>query len=156
MTNIGSMRNVGFEVTIGGNIDLGQVHYQTNFNIARNVNTITKLLDDDAPILASNRILEKGRSINCFNLFVQEGIYQYDAEVPQPQYDQGVRAGDVKWHDEDGNGVIDDSDRLPMGDADPDFFGGWNNTFTWKGLSLNIFFTYMYGNQVLMGQPEKL
>ena len=76
MTNIGSMRNVGFEVTIGGNIDLGQVHYQTNFNIARNVNTITKLLDDDAPILASNRILEKGRSINCFNLFVQEGIYQ--------------------------------------------------------------------------------
>ncbi len=156
LTNIGSMRNVGFEVTIGGNADLGPVHYQTNFNISRNVNTITMLLDYDAPILASNRILEKNRSINCFNLFVQEGIYQYDAEVPQPQYDQGVRAGDVKWHDEDGNGVIDDSDRLPMGDADPDFFGGWNNTFTWKGLSLNIFFTYMYGNQVLMGQGANL
>jgi len=156
MTNIGSMRNVGFEFTVGGSVDLGPVHWDSNFNIARNVNTITKLLDDDAPILASNRILERGRSINCFNLFKQEGIYQYDAEVPQAQYDLGVRAGDVKWYDKDKNGVIEDADRIPMGDADPDFFGGWSNTFSWKGLSLNVFLTYMYGNQVLMGQGVNL
>lgn len=156
LTNIGSMRNKGVELTIGGSVNLGPVHWETNFNISRNVNEITALLDDDEPIIASNRILEKGRSINCFNLFKQEGIYQYDAEVPLPQYEQGVRAGDVKWYDHDGNGVIDDSDRVPMGDADPDFFGGWSNTFSWKGLSLNIFFTYMYGNQVLMGQGTNL
>ena len=156
LTNIGSMRNVGFEVTIGGSFDMGPVHYTTNFNIAHNKNTILKLLDDDAPILASNRILEAGRSINCFNLFKQEGLYQYDAEVPQPQYDQGVRAGDVKWLDRDKNGVIDDSDRIPMGDADPDFFGGWSHTLSCKGFSLNVFFSYMYGNQVLMGQGANM
>lgn len=156
LTNIGSMRNTGFELTLGGSLELGPVHWESNFNISRNVNEITSLLDGDEPIIASNRILEKGRSINCFNLFRQEGIYQYDAEVPLPQYEQGVRAGDVKWYDHDGNGIIDDSDRVPMGDADPDFFGGWSNTFSWKGLSLNVFFTYMYGNQVLMGQGTNL
>lgn len=156
LRNIGSMRNKGIELTIGGSVDLGPVHWETNFNISRNVNTITSLLDGDEPILKANRILEKGRSINCFNLFKQEGIYQYDAEVPLPQYEQGVRAGDVKWFDKDGNGKIDDSDRVPMGDADPDFFGGWSNNFSWKGISLNIFFTYMWGNQVLMGQGTNL
>ncbi|MBR0326595.1 MAG: hypothetical protein IIX09_02205, partial [Clostridia bacterium] len=34
--------------------------------------------------------------------------------------------------------------------------GGWNKTFSIKGLSLNIFFTYMYGNQVMMGQGANL
>ena len=157
LTNIGSMQNKGIELTIGGSLDFGQVHWDSNLNFSRNVNTVTSLLGDNEPVsIGSNRILQVGKSIGTFWIFKQEGLYQYDAEVPKPQYDQGVRAGDVKWHDSDGNGVIEDSDRLAMGSSDPKFFGGWNNTFSWKGLSLNIFLTYMYGNQVYMGQGANL
>ena len=157
LTNIGSMQNKGIELTIGGSLDFGPVHWDSNFNISRNVNKVTSLLGDNEPVsIGSNRILQVGKSIGTFWIFKQEGLYQYDAEVPKPQYDQGVRAGDVKWHDSDGNGVIEDSDRLAMGSSDPKFFGGWNNTFSWKGLSLNVFLTYMYGNQVFMGQGANL
>ena len=157
LTNIGSMQNKGIELTIGGSLDFGPVHWDSNFNISRNVNKVTSLLGDNEPVsIGSNRILQVGKSIGTFWIFKQEGLYQYDAEVPKPQYDQGVRAGDVKWHDSDGNGVIEDSDRLAMGSSDPKFFGGWNNTFSWKGLSLNVFLTYMYGNQVFMGQGANM
>lgn len=153
LTNIGSMRNKGLEVTIGGSLDFGPVHWDSNFNISTNKNEVTSLLGDNEPVsIGSNRILQVGKSIGTFWLFKQDGIYQYDAEVPKSQYDQGVRAGDVKWHDSDGNGVIEDSDRLAMGSSDPKFFGGWSNTFSWKGLSLNVFLTYMYGNQTYLGQ----
>ena len=157
LTNIGSMQNKGIELTLGGSLDFGPVHWDSNFNISRNVNKVTSLLGDNEPVsIGSNRILQVGKSIGTFWIFKQDGLYQYDAEVPKPQYDQGVRAGDVKWHDSDGNGVIEDSDRLAMGSSDPKFFGGWNNTFSWKGLSLNVFLTYMYGNQVFMGQGANM
>jgi TonB-linked SusC/RagA family outer membrane protein len=153
LTNIGSMRNMGLEFTVGGSLELGKVHWDSNLNISTNKNVVTSLLGDNEPVsIGSNRILQVGKSIGTFWLFQQDGIYQYDAEVPKPQYDQGVRAGDVKWHDSDGDGVIEDSDRIAMGSSDPKFFGGWNNTFSWKGLSLNVFFTYMYGNQTYLGQ----
>lgn len=157
LTNIGSMRNKGIEFTIGTSLDLGQVHWNSDLNISTNKNTVTSLLGDNEPVsIGSNRILQVGKSIGTFWLFQQDGIYQYDAEVPKMQYDQGVRAGDVKWHDSNNDGIIEDSDRIPMGCSDPKFFGGWSNTFSWKGLSLNIFLTYMYGNQVFMGQGSNL
>jgi TonB-linked SusC/RagA family outer membrane protein len=34
------------------------------------------------------------------------------------------------------------------GPTDPRVTGGWNHTFTWKGLSLNVFFSYQLGNKV--------
>ena len=111
LTNIGSMRNKGIELTIGGSLDFGPVHWDSNLNISTNKNEVMSLLGDDEPVsIGANRILQVGKPIGTFWLFQQDGIYQYDAEVPKPQYDQGVRAGDVKWHDSDGNGVIEDSD----------------------------------------------
>lgn len=77
-----------------------------------------------------------------------DGIYQYDGEVPAEQYAQGIRAGDVKWRDVDDNNLINDNDRQVIGSSNPYFSGGWNNTFRYKGVSLDVFFTYMYGNDV--------
>lgn len=73
------------------------------------------------------------RNSGAFYLFQMDGLYQYDGEVPQPLYDLGVRAGDVKYHDADNNGIINDNDRVLTGSSNPDFFGGWNNTFKYKG-----------------------
>ena len=106
------------------------------------------MLGDDLLPIGSNRALKVGEELGAFYLFQMDGIYQYDGEVPQPLYDLGVRAGDVKYHDVDNNGIINDSDRVLTGSSNPDFFGGWNNTFKYKGFQLDVFFTYMYGNDV--------
>ena len=64
------------------------------------------------------------------------------------EYGKGVRAGDVKYWDRNGDGNITDDDRIVTGNPNPKFSGGWNNTFKYKGLELSLFFTYSYGNDV--------
>ena len=77
-----------------------------------------------------------------------DGIYQYDDEVPAKLYGKGVRAGDIKYYDKDGDGDISDNDRLYCGKATPDYFGGITSTMSWKGLELNIFCQYSLGAKV--------
>lgn len=157
ISNIGSLRNVGAELTLSTDFNIGPVRWASQLNIATNKNKITSLAGDDRPIsIGANRALQVGKEMGVFYLFKHDGVFQYDAEVPQPQYDQGRRAGDIRWLDVDGNGLINDDDRVVTGSSNPDFFGGWNNTFSWRGLSLDIFFTYMYGNDVYSGQEPNM
>ena len=60
------------------------------------------------------------------------------------------------WEDIDGNGVIDDNDRVIIGDPNPKFIGGMSNTFSYKGVSLNIMmqWSYVYVAQVAMGADQ--
>lgn len=148
LANIGSMRNYGVEFTLNTHVDLGPVHWSSSFNIAHNKNELTKLLNEDEVAIGSNHALKVGEEVGSFYLLRFDGIYQYDGEVPTPLYEQGVRAGDIKYYDKDANGLINDSDRIMVGSPNPDFAGGWNNSFTWKGLNLSIFFTYSYGADI--------
>lgn len=149
ISNIGSMRNIGAELTINTHFNFGPLSWLLQFNIATNRNKLTELLGDDKPIsIGANRALQVGKEVGAFYLFIMDGIYQYDGEVPAEQYAQGIRAGDVKWRDVDDNNLINDNDRQVIGSSNPYFSGGWNNTFRYKGVSLDVFFTYMYGNDV--------
>lgn len=149
LANIGCMRNYGVEFTLNTHVDLGPVHWSSSFNIAHNKNELTKLLNDDEEVaIGSNHALKVGEEVGAFYLLRFDGIYQYDGEVPTPLYEQGVRAGDIKYYDKDGNGLINDSDRIMTGSPNPDFAGGWNNSFSWNGLNLSVFFTYSYGADV--------
>jgi hypothetical protein len=51
------------------------------------------------------------------------------------------------WYDKDGNITYNpaDADRKVIGNVYPTHFGGWNNTLSYKGLSLEVFFQYEYG-----------
>ena len=149
ISNIGSMRNIGAELTINTHFNFGPLSWLSQFNIATNRNKLTELLGDDKPIsIGANRALQVGKEVGAFYLFIMDGIYQYDGEVPAEQYAQGIRAGDVKWRDVDDNNLINDNDRQVIGSSNPYFSGGWNNPFRYKGVSLDVFFTYMYGNDV--------
>ena len=43
------------------------------------------------------------------------------------------------------DGKIDDADGVLLGSADPDYLMGFNNTFRWKNLDLNIYFYGQFG-----------
>lgn len=159
MSNIGSMRNYGFELTFDGHFNLGPVQWNTSLNVSHNKNRLTSLLNDEIITLNSYHALKVGEEVGAFYLYQWDGIYQYDGEVPQPQYELGYRAGDMKYHDFDGNGILNDKDRVICGSANPILSGGWNNTFKFKGFELGIFFTYSLGNKVYaawMSGPTRL
>ena len=148
LANIGSMRNYGVEFTLNTHVDLGPVHWSSSFNIAHNKNKLTQLVGDDTIDIGSNHALKVGEEVGSYYLLRWDGIYQYDGEVPSGEYGMGVRAGDMKYYDKDGNGLVNDSDRVLVGSPNPDFSGGWNNSFSWNGLNLSIFFTYSYGADI--------
>ena len=148
LANIGSMRNYGVEFTLNTHVDLGPVHWSSSFNIAHNKNKLTQLVGDDIIDLGSNHALKVGEEVGSYYLLRWDGIYQYDGEVPSGEYGMGVRAGDMKYYDKDGNGLVNDSDKVLVGSPNPDFSGGWNNSFSWNGLNLSIFFTYSYGADI--------
>jgi TonB-linked SusC/RagA family outer membrane protein len=161
ISNVGSIENKGMELTVGGNLQLGPVHWNTNFNIATNANKILSLVGDEPIIIGGNnsttygtqRILKVGEELGAFYLYKHDGIYQDDKDVPAALYKKGYRAGDIKYRDVNGDGNLSDAeDRMVIGSPTPDFQGGWNNTFTFKNWSLDVFFTYMYGNDVYSGQ----
>lgn len=149
--NIGSMRNTGLELAIGGNLGKGDFHWKGDFNISFIKNRLTSLLGDDEILKTDDfHALKVGEEVGSFYLIKMTGIYQSDDEVPQALYDsKGVRAGDCIYEDVNGDGDIDSvNDSQFVGSANPKFTGGFSNTFTWKGIDLNIFFTFSYGAMV--------
>lgn len=56
-------------------------------------------------------------------------------------------AGDMKFVD-NGDGIINEADRVVIGDPNPDIFGNFNLRLQWKGFTLSTLFTYSVGNDV--------
>lgn len=56
--------------------------------------------------------------------------------------------GDLLYRDNNGDGIIDDQDRTYIGRSLPIASFGWNNTISWKGLSLSVFLFSSVGGQV--------
>ena len=157
-SNIGVMENLGVEITLGGTLLQGRDwkwDLSGNFSWAKN--KLVKLLDDQDIIFvtASNlyggtkHAIITGQPISTWYTLEALGLYQDDSEVPDKLYAKGVRAGDMKYRDVNGDGDIDyDHDRVITGKATPDFFGGLSSSFHWKGLELNLFCQYSIGGKV--------
>ncbi len=156
VANIGSMDNTGVEFSVGGRVIDRAFKWDLSGNISYNRNRLIKLLDNtdiivvtQAQLYGGNKhALIKNEPISTWYMLRMDGIYQRDEDVPAKLYARGVRAGDVKYYDKNGDGDIDDNDRVICGKATPDFFGGINSTMTWKGLELNIFCQYSVGGKI--------
>lgn len=158
VSNIGSMSNTGFELSLNGVPYQGHgVKWTLGGNISYVRNRLTHLLDDTDIIIVSGSALYggtkhaiiTGQPIGTWYMLEAQGLYQDDSEVPAKLYAKGVRAGDVKYTDVNGDGDIDyDSDRKIVGKATPDFFGGLNTSLSWKGLQLDVFCQYSIGGKI--------
>ena len=155
MCNIGAMNNKGIEIALAANAGKNHFRWHADFNISVIRNKLTKLLDDNEIITPSSfHGLKVGEEVGSFYMVKMLGIYQHDEDVPEYLYEnEGVRAGDVIYEDISGpdgvpDGKIDANDRQFVGSANPKFSGGFNNTFSWKGLELGVFLTYSYGQKI--------
>ena len=157
-SNIGVMENVGIELTLGGTaIKAGDWQWDLSGNFSWTKNRLVSLLEDQDIIYVNSSNLYGGNKhaiiidepISTWYMLKAEGIYQDDGDVPATLYAKGVRAGDVKYYDRNGDGDIDyDNDRVKAGKATPDFFGGLNSTLRWRSLELNVFCQYSIGGRI--------
>ncbi|GGF24802.1 SusC/RagA family TonB-linked outer membrane protein [Echinicola rosea] len=147
-SNIGSMRNTGLEFLFDYNQQFGELQWQSSFNISFVQNELTSLLGDDPLLIGANRTLQVGEEVGSFYMYKMLGIFQTDEEVPEQLYDQGVRAGDVHYEDVNGDGIINVDDRQIIGTSNPDFYGGWSNTFQYKNFDLSAFLTFSQGSEI--------
>lgn len=97
--------------------------------------------------------LNTAQSATLFNQMVtagtpftlKSGVAPYKGNNPRPGY---IKFADISGPNGTPDGVVDENDRSIIGNANPKHFGGFSNTFEYKGLSLDILFTWSYGNDI--------
>ena len=168
LRNIGKTRNIGMDLTISSvNIQNDNLTWSTDFNMSFNKNKIEALSGEDYFLeeaqFGFNQNTHKiavGEPIGQFYGFKTIGLYQvgdFDYDAATGTYTlkeglpvrDGVQPGYWKFEDVNKDGVVDDNDRTVIGNANPVVYGGLNNTLSFKGFDLSVFFTYSIGAEVL-------
>ena len=69
---------------------------------------------------------------------------------------RNFQAGDVWFVDQNNDGVIDDADKVVIGNPNPDIYGNLYTSLTWKDLRLDVNFKYSLGNDIYNYQRSML
>lgn len=131
--NIGEIRNWGWEFDVNTvNVDLANgFRWNTTFNISFLDNEVVTLLDDEPILQGFGSAIVAGEPLNTFY------IYEFLGVDPA--------TGNARYTDTDGNGIINAEDQKVVGNYQPDFLGGFTNDFSFKGLTLSVFFQFIKG-----------
>ena len=140
-SNVGQLQNRGVELELNSiNLDTKWgLKWSTNFNIAYNRNEVKKLYGG-LDVLANNTSVRVGYPLGT--IFSQ----RYAGVNPA--------TGRPLFYDINNNITYLPiaADRVILGDTQPEFYGGFNNTFEYKGFGLDFLFQYEYGRIVSDGQ----
>lgn len=152
--NAGEMKNTGFEFSVQGRIlDKKNFSWSANFNISFNSNEVVSLSSGQyeqyyasAGSFGDNVLLRVGMPVGLYYGYIVDGVYNTQEEIDNSAYNENADVGRTKIVDANNDGVIDTDDRVVIGDVNPDFYGGFGNTFKYKNWELYVFFKYSYGN----------
>jgi TonB-linked SusC/RagA family outer membrane protein len=175
LQNFGDIENKGFDLGIDAYILQGELSWNVNFNISRNINYITRLARG-VPI-DGERIEDKyivragvGDAIGSFYGLRSLGVYARDEDAIArdehgniiydfdglPKYMRfesrngyTFRGGDAIYEDINHDGLINELDYVKIGDSNPKFFGGITSNLSFRNFTLALFFEYKYGHQVI-------
>ena len=155
LTNVGEVRNTGFEAQITSRNLVGAFQWSTDLSLGMNSNEVVKLGPEGDPILAAGvagvrHITQVGGEIGAYYGYVHNGIYQSEADIASSPVDErNVTPGDIKWQDVNGDGRITADDRTELGSYNPDMTWGLFNRFAFGNLELSVFFQGVVGREVL-------
>jgi len=145
--NQADFRNRGFEfVASWADKTGGGLTYSISGNIGINNNKVLNVTSGANPIYAGGAGLTGGvlptitvanGSIGEFYGYKVAGIFQTNAEAAASGQ-AGTTAGDFKYVDQNGDGVIDGKDRVVLGNPNPKFNYGVNTNFAYKNFDLTV------------------
>ena len=151
--NVGEVQNKGIEATLGVDvIKTKDWNWNISANIAKNTNKVKELYGDKPEIIIDH---------------AQAGIIGPASKILKPGYDidswyttewAGVDPanGDPLWYmtDESGNRVTTNNyakasaNQVICGSSNPDFYGGFSTSLTWKDFDLSAIFGYSVGGKL--------
>lgn len=155
-TNVGNMYNSGIEIDLGGDIIRKRdFNWELKVNASTVKNVITKMPDDNPEQISGTKKLVEGRSIYDYWLRDWYGVDPSDGAALY--YAQNGTAAGTRLIPNKNGGVdslttsINNAKYHFEGSAIPDLFGGVENTFTFKNVSLNFLVQYQIGGKVYDG-----
>jgi hypothetical protein len=162
LANVGSMRNRGFEVTLGYHKTHGEFRYDIMGTFALNRNKILTLNTANASITAGGDAdygggdpitsTVVGQPVQSFYGYIADGIFQNAGEVANSAKQTGAAPGDIKFRDINHDGVITDADRTFIGSYLPKFTYSLNYSASYKNFDAIVFFQGVYGNKIFNGE----
>ena len=150
--NVGKTKNHGIEFTANFiPVQLANgFTWESSFNAAYQKDEIVELAYGKNDMVDNSWFI--GQSIGVFYGIQGNGLWQ---DTPEDQAEMAkfnenghnFTPGSVRPVDQDGNYVIDDDDRVILGNKNPKWTMGWTNNFSWKGIELGV---TMYGRMGYM------
>ncbi len=173
--NIGKVRNRGLEVSLSTiNIRTRDFEWTSDFNISFNRSKVLELAEGEMNYLSKVNftgdfkntylyIARVGEPMAQFYGMQWDGVYGYDdfnldnsgkyvlkSNVPtNGNSRENIQPGDIKYVDQNGDGVVNDQDMVVIGRCEPLHVGGFNNNFSYKGFSLSVFLQWRYGSDIM-------
>ena len=161
--NAGRMRNTGVEVSLNSlNFKKTNFTWTTTVNFAYNHNTILSL-NDNVPMYFDCNIHKVGYPVAAFYGYVTDGIFQTQEEVDQHAVQTigsdkytSTQPGDIRFKDLNGDGVINEDDRMVLGSPTPSWTFSMNNRFEFYGVDIEIYLQGAAGNKIYNGNRSTL
>lgn len=186
LVNLGNIRNRGIEVDFTYNVikpkKSGQLDWTLMFNLGHNENMVTSLpggtLKNTNAFANFGSQIKQGDPLGTYYGLVFKGVYATDGDAVVRDAKGGVvynldgitprkmrlnsetgdtlKGGDAIYEDFNHDGIINDQDRVLIGNANPKFFGGLNSSLNYKNFGLIFFVQFYYGNDVINGMRYTL
>jgi TonB-linked SusC/RagA family outer membrane protein len=146
-TNFGEVVNQGLDVELRSVNLEGTFSWKSVVTMSFLKNEVTKLPDFTQEIIGGNigtfisnyTIVQEGSPLQAFYGYEINGIFQTGEELTPIPNVNGYGAGMPKFVDQNGDGIIDDQDRVVLGDPFPDFSYGLSNKFGFKNIYLDVY-----------------
>ncbi|WP_316748759.1 TonB-dependent receptor [Pedobacter gandavensis] len=168
VVNIGSTSNKGIELSLNSlNVKNKNFSWNSALNMAWNQNKVLALSDGENRRLSNSwnaqndYLVEVGSALGLMYGYKSAGIYQvsdFDYNPATNNYtlkaglpvdvNYAAQPGYQKLVDLNGDGQINPDDRTVIGNGIPKFTGGFNNTFSYKGIDLSVFLNWSSGSNV--------
>lgn len=157
-SNVGSMRNEGWEFGATWRKSVGDFRYEIAGNISTYRNIVLSLGNGDAIYGTAYNgqtvtKTEVGKPVGYFYGYLTNGIFQNATEVEGSAQRATAVPGDVRYKDiypaDEPDDVLDDNDRTMIGSPWPDFVYGLTLSASWKGFDASVFLQGSQGNDIL-------
>ena len=165
--NGGDVKNTGIELALSWNDQIGSdFSYNVGINGAYNKNKVGNIPTEDGIIHGDVNMLydnspefyraENGHAIGYFWGYQTAGIFQNKEQIANWNADgkHGIlqsdpQPGDVIYVDQNQDGIIDDNDKVDLGNGTPDFTYGFNLGFNYKNFDFSLVAYGAAGNQIV-------